>query len=163
MRAELILLGSTKLAQFEQLQLKNLVSAAIDEAMAGLVRSAAPWLARVPRWLHAEERARVFATRVARRLVWSRLVRVHLPTTACGAATTCHRRRRGPYPGPLSDLRNVELAPLFAQIERGRRSRAIDWSDLTDRMRYLICLFRRQQRNVELFEMPPCDDTAPES
>jgi CRP-like cAMP-binding protein len=163
-RSELILLGTTKLALFEQLRLERLVPEAINDAFEGFVPSAAPWLARLPRWLHAEQRAQAFVTRLARRLVWSRLVRIRLPYGSLRRGDDLPRASaRVPFAEPLSTLRNVELAALFAQVERGRGTRAIDWSNLADRMRYLTCLFRRHQRSLELFEAPSWDESAPDS
>jgi len=154
LRSELILLGTTKLAWFEQLRLERLVTAAVDDAMAGLVRSALPSLVRVPGSRRIEDRLQRFVNRAARRLVWSRLNRVRLSAESLRRGDDLPPKTAPPGSGPLSTLGNVELALLLTQFERGRGAQAVDWSDLSDRMRYLTSVFRAEQRNLELFEPP---------
>jgi CRP-like cAMP-binding protein len=160
LRSEQILLGTTKLAWFEQMRLERLVTEAVDDGMAGLVRSAIPMLARVPglRWI--EEWLQRFVNQTARQLVWSRLNRVRLSGASLGSADDLPPRMAPPDSGPLSTLANLELSTLIAQFGRGRSTQAIDWSDLSDRMRYLTTVFRAEQRNLELFE-PPLPDEVP--
>jgi hypothetical protein len=61
---------------------------------------------------------------------------------------------RRTLPAPLAALRNEELAALVTRFTRGRGTRPVEWSDLADRMRYLVTLFRAHQRRLELFEPP---------
>ena len=156
-RAELVLLGTTKLALFEQQRLERLVSEAIDETVADLL-SPAGGLTGVSRWLLSGQRARGFVSRLARRLVWSRLVRIRLPDGSLRRGDDLPRgSARRPLAGPLAALRNDELAALVTRFGRGRGTRPVDWSDLPDRMRYLVTLFRAHQRRLELFEPPFAD------
>jgi hypothetical protein len=39
-------------------------------------------------------------------------------------------------------------------IQRRRRTRAADWGDLSDRMRFIVNLFRSRQKSLELFDQP---------
>ena len=160
LRSELILLGTTKLAWFEQLRLERLVTAAVDDAMAGLVRSAVPSLVRLPGSRRIEDRLQRFVSQAARRLVWSRLNRVRLSAESLRRGDDLPPKTAPPGSGPLSTLGNVELAMLLTQFERGRGTQPVDWSDLSDRMRYLTSVFRAEQRNLELFE-PPLPEEVP--
>ncbi|HTM31222.1 MAG TPA: cyclic nucleotide-binding domain-containing protein [Vicinamibacterales bacterium] len=159
-RSELILLGTTKLAWFEQLRLERLVTEAVDEAMSGLVRSAIPSLARLPGSRRIEERLQRFVNQAARRLVWSRLNRVRLSPESLRRGDDLPPKMAPPGAGPLSTLGSVELSMLLTQFERGRGTQAVDWSDLSDRMRYLTSVFRAEQRNLALFE-PPLPEEVP--
>ena len=61
-------------------------------------------------------------------------------------------RRR--FPDLLATLELPELAATFARFDRGLPTRAIDWSDLDDRMRYIANFFRSRQKSLEIFEPP---------
>jgi hypothetical protein len=158
-RSELILLGSLKIGLHEQIRVDPLIDDALDGPMAALVTALAPWLSRLPRAWQAEVRARTFGCRVVRRLVTSRLMRIRLPYGDLRLGDDLPElpaRRR--FPDLLATLERPDLAEMFAQFDRGRPSRAIDWSALEDRMRYIANLFRSRQKSLELFEPPFLSD-----
>ena len=154
-RAELVLLGSLKIGLHEQVRVDPLIDAALDHPMAELVAGVAPWLGRLPRSWHAEERARAFVCRRARRIVTARIMRIRLPYGDLRLGDDLPElpaRRR--FPDLLCTLDDPELAALFQRFDRGGRTRAVDWSELDDRMRYIANFFRSRQKSLELFEPP---------
>jgi hypothetical protein len=154
-RSELVLLGSLKIGLHEQIRVDPLIDEALDAPMAGLVTAMAPWLAWLPARWRAEARARAIGCRMTRRLVTSRLMRIRLPYGDLRLGDDLPQlpaRRR--FPDLLVTLERPELAEMFAHFDRGMPTRAIDWSALDDRMRYIANLFRSRQKSLELFEPP---------
>lgn len=154
-RAELILLGSLRIGLHEQIRVDPLIDDALDRPAAVLLHAVAPWLERLPASWRADVRVRALVCRRARRLVTSRLMRIRLPYGDLRLGDDLPElpaRRR--FPDLLATLDHPALAALFAQCDRGRPSRAIDWSDLDDRMRYIANFFRSRQKSLELFEPP---------
>jgi CRP-like cAMP-binding protein len=154
-RAELILLGSLKIGLHEQIRVDPLIDEALDRPMLELVAVVAPWLSRLPRGWRIEERVRHSACRRARRLVTARLMRIRLPYGDLRLGDDLPElpaRRR--FPDLLASLELPELAATFARFDRGLPTRAIDWSDLDDRMRYIANFFRSRQKSLEIFEPP---------
>ena len=132
-----------------------LIDDALDRPVAELLHAVAPWLERLPAAWRADVRARSLVCRRVRRLVTSRLMRIRLPYGDLRLGDDLPdlpARRR--FPDMLVTLERPELAALFAQCDRGLPSRAIDWSDLDDRMRYIANFFRSRQKSLELFEPP---------
>jgi CRP-like cAMP-binding protein len=154
-RAELILLGSLKIGLHEQIRVDPLIDEALDRPMTELVAAVAPWLSRCPKSWRVEERARRAVCRRARRLVTARLMRIRLPYGDLRLGDDLPElpaRRR--FPDLLASLDRPELAAMFEHFDRGLPSRAIDWSDLEDRMRYIANFFRSRQKSLEIFEPP---------
>lgn len=154
-RAELILLGSLKIGLHEQVRVDPLIDEALDRPMMEFVAVLAPWLSRLPRRWRVEDRVRRVACRRARRLVTSRLMRIRLPYGDLRLGDDLPElpaRRR--FPDLLATLELPELSVTFARFDRGLPTRAIDWSDLDDRMRYIANLFRSRQKSLEMFEPP---------
>jgi len=154
-RAELILLGSLKIGLHEQIRVDPLIDEALDRPMTELVAAVAPWLSRCPTSWRVEERARHVVCRRARRLVTARLMRIRLPYGDLRLGDDLPElpaRRR--FPDLLASLEIPELAAMFDRFDRGLPSRAIDWSDLDDRMRYIVNFFRSRQKSLEIFEPP---------
>ncbi len=154
-RAELILLGSLKIGLHEQVRVDPLIDEALDRPMTDLVAVVAPWLSRLPGGWRVEERVRDSVCRRARRLVTARLMRIRLPYGDLRLGDDLPElpaRRR--FPDLLATLELPELAATFARFDRGLPTRAIDWSDLDDRMRYIANFFRSRQKSLELFEPP---------
>jgi hypothetical protein len=63
-----------------------------------------------------------------------------------------------PYPEPLRSLSNADLEALITQFEpvapAPDRSGATDWSDLRQRMHYIVHLFRAFHAQQDLFDAP---------
>lgn len=154
-RAELVLLGSLKIGLHEQIRVDPIIDEALDRPMADLVAALAPWLSRLPRSWHAEERARSIVCRHARRLVTARIMRIRLPYGDLRLGDDLPELpAKRLFPDLLATLEHPELVELFQRFDRGARTRAIDWSELDDRMRYIANFFRSRQKSLELFEPP---------
>jgi CRP-like cAMP-binding protein len=154
-RAELVLLGSLKIGLHEQIRVDPIIDEALDRPMADLVAALAPWLSRLPRSWRAEERARQMACRHARRLVTARIMRIRLPYGDLRLGDDLPQLpAKRLFPDLLTTLEHPELVELFQRFDRGARTRAIDWSELGDRMCYIANFFRSRQKSLELFEPP---------
>lgn len=154
-RAELVLLGSLKIGLHEQIRVDPIIDDALDRPMADLVAGLAPWLSRLPRSWRAEERARAMVCRRARRVVTARIMRIRLPYGDLRLGDDLPELpAKRLFPDLLATLEHPELAELFQRFDRGARTRAIDWSELDDRMRYIANFFRSRQKSLELFEPP---------
>lgn len=154
-RAELILLGSLDIGLHEQIRVDPLIDEALDRPMTDLVALVAPWLSRLPRAWRVEARVRDLVCRRARRLVTARLMRIRLPYGDLRLGDDLPdlpARRR--FPDLLATLELPELAANFERFDRGLPTRAIDWSDIDDRMRYIANFFRSRQKSLEIFEPP---------
>lgn len=64
----------------------------------------------------------------------------------------------GVYPAVLQSITNPDLIRLLEQIDPSRDSLAdsgaVDWSDLSERLHYIVELFRLYQQDGDLFEPP---------
>ncbi len=62
------------------------------------------------------------------------------------------------FPADLTDLQDAELLRILRLYHAGgvnaRDSGASDWSNLSERMRYILELFRSRQKDQSLFEPP---------
>jgi CRP-like cAMP-binding protein len=154
-KAELILLGSLKIGLHEQVRVDPIIDEALDAPAADLVDALAPWLARFPASWRAPERARRRVTQHMRRLITSRMMRIRLPYGDLRLGDDLPdlpAQRR--FPDMLGTLEHSGLAQLFDRFDRGLPTRAVDWSELDERMRYIANLFRSRQKSLEIFEPP---------
>ena len=64
----------------------------------------------------------------------------------------------GVYPAVLQSITNPDLIRLLEQIDPSRDSLAdsgaVDWSNLSERLHYIVDLFRLYQQDGDLFEPP---------
>jgi hypothetical protein len=64
----------------------------------------------------------------------------------------------GGYPADLRELRNPELCSFLERIDPTpdsvRESGAVDWADLSERMHFIVDLFRCYHDSADLFEAP---------
>jgi CRP-like cAMP-binding protein len=173
-KTELILLGNIKVGLHEQIRLQpNIVEAlnaplavGLDGAcfhriasMAGRLMPGAVSRA-VKRRLDAVERlVLTWMTRFWRRVVTRSLMTIRLPygDLRLGANVPELPNARM-YADMLQALEHPELVSLVRQFalttEKRRLSRAADWGNLDDRMRFIVNLFRSRQKSLELFDQP---------
>jgi hypothetical protein len=62
------------------------------------------------------------------------------------------------FPPELQEIQSERVLAILGRYDRSgdtlRKSRADDWSDLDDRMNYIVDLFRSYQQEPALFEPP---------
>jgi hypothetical protein len=160
-KAELIYLGNLLIGLHEQMRLQPIIAEAIhapvDEVLGDPVRLITPLGNRISGWVHRAFLGisrRIFST-VATQLFMA----IYLPA----GELRLGRDVRSPvldrdYPPDLQaiELKRVKeiLEDLDWTPETLRGSRAANWSDLDDRMNYIVDFFRSHQQNSELFEPP---------
>jgi hypothetical protein len=172
-KAERMLLGNGQIGLHEQIRLQPFIAGSIDapisdslydaleqvvEPLRGRVRlAAAAVVSRLfhPVSDHAEKLWQEFATK--------ELMRLSLPdgTLALGADLPA-RRGQPLYPPVLEQIDDPELAELLQQYGADRPgatgSAAIDWAVLSNRMRYILDLFRSRQLDESLLAQPFTDE-----
>jgi hypothetical protein len=66
--------------------------------------------------------------------------------------------RRRLFPDTLQTIEHPELIHFIKRFEVDpetmKGSRAHDWGNLDDRMRFILTLFRTRQKSLELFDQP---------
>lgn len=152
-RAELILLGSLKIGLHEQIRVDPVLDRALDAPLEVFFDRLA---ASLPRVLRPGVRlARPVLQRELRRLLTQRFMRYRLPDVELelGADVPGWRGDRR-WPPMLETLEHPELRALFDSLTAGAPSRARDWTELSERMRYIATLFRSRQKSLQLFEPP---------
>jgi hypothetical protein len=170
-RAELVLLANLEIGLHEQTRLQPEIREAIDagpataedlgqRALHELIPSAAGWwkLARSPAIALLELLARAlhrFSVRITRRTITECLMVLSLPG---GRVLLLGNNLADPFPEPLRDIADPDLAALIAQFEPAARAAddcgARDWSELPQRMHYIVHFFRVCQAQPALFAPP---------
>jgi hypothetical protein len=90
-----------------------------------------------------------------RRFLTGRLMRMRLPDAELSLGDDVPGWGRAqPFPPMLETLQHPELVRLYDSLTAGQPSRAHDWSELGDRMRFIATLFRTRQKSLQLFEPP---------
>jgi hypothetical protein len=172
-RAELMLLANGQVGLHEQIRLQPFIAGSIDapirdtlyDGLDGLVQSL-PRLLRAEaaavasRLFHpvadlAEKRWQEFATR--------ELMTLPLPDGTLVLGEDLPAPPGGPlYPRALLRIDDAELAELLQQYGADRPdavgSGAIDWTELTSRMRYILDLFRSRQQDEAMLRQPFTDE-----
>lgn len=173
-KSQLILLGNLRLGLHEQ----TLVHPDLEEALGAPLRFrvgdeyartvdalAAPLPGRLRRMLRRgaealQRRALGTVTRIVRRVLTRRMMRLRLPDGELSLGGALPRLPDGSlYPPELQTLTHPELVELFGRFVSDPESPgrgAVDWASLDDRMAFIARLFRAQQRNPSLFT-PPLD------
>lgn len=141
-RAERMLLANALVGLHEQTRLQSTIAAAFDAPRALLLEG-------LPR--RAMQPLRRLATR------WC--LQLELPGVALSLGRDVPRLPGGEmFPRALREIRDPELQSLLARLDRTPDttcgSAAADWSDLGDRMNYLVDLFRSRQQDPRLYARP---------
>lgn len=145
-RSELILLANTLVAYHEQIRLQDTIAAALAAPFALLVPAEASAL-RGQFGQRIDQALRAVLTRFLMTMELPGL-RVHLgadvPALACGAM----------FPPDLERIELPELRSLLGDLDRTPDttdgSAATDWSELGDRMNFVVDLFRSRQRDPSM-------------
>jgi hypothetical protein len=145
----------------EQTRLQPMIAEAmympVDEVLGEQVRMVTPLGNRISGWLHKALLGisrRVFAG-IATQLFMS----IYLPTgeLRLGRDVMPSDREKS-FPPELIMIESERVRQLLTRYDRSgdtlSRSRADDWSDLDDRMNYIVDLFRSYQQEAKLFEPP---------
>jgi hypothetical protein len=171
-RAELMLLANGQVGLHEQIRLQPFIAGSIDapirdtlyDGLDGIVRS-------LPRLLRAEAAAivsRLFhpvadlAEKSWREFATKDLITLSLPDGTLVLGEDLPAPRGGPlYSEVLERIDDTELAGLLLQFgadrPNGVGSGAMNWTELSSRMRYILDLFRSRQRDESLLEQPFTD------
>jgi len=151
-RAELAFLANLEVGLHEQTRLQEQILEALDaatateedlgrRALAALFPSAPVWrplTAPIGLWARGIQRA---SSRVAREVITDCLMVLALP----GRVLALRANLPGPYPAELAEPTDPELKELLSRFEPTPPARddcgARDWSDLQQRMHYIVHLF----------------------
>lgn len=170
-RAQLVLLANAEIGLHEQTRLQPEIHEAMDagpataedlgeRALNILCPGWRSWWAvfRTPLHLALSRLAaafRNFSYRLTRAVITDRLMVLGLPG---GRTLELGRHLDDPFPQSLRSLDHPELTALAARFEppanEPDRCGAEDWSDLKQRMHYILHLFRAFQESPELREPP---------
>jgi hypothetical protein len=144
-RAELCLLANLEIGLHEQTRLQPEIREALDAATG----SGAPLWRRIAGWPLQRQ-----LSRLSREVITSSLMVLTLP----GTALALGRHLDAPYPETLAALANPELERLLARFEPVPPALddcgARDWAELTQRMHYIVHLFRAFHERADLTAPP---------
>jgi CRP-like cAMP-binding protein len=173
-KTELIFLANIKVGLHEQMRLQphtvDALNAPLDVGLGGtFLHRLIPKIDRMLPTLATRLLRREFdytekvvlrsVTRLWRRIVTRSLMTLRLPygELRLGADVPVLPKARM-YADMLQTLENPELVALVKKYDGStkerRRTRAADWGDLADRMRFIVNLFRSRQKSLELFDQP---------
>jgi hypothetical protein len=138
-KAERMLLANTLVGYHEQMRLEGPLRRAL----------AAPFTKAPPKPLG----------RIVRMLSTRWLMALELPEGALRLGADVPAEGQGRmFPEELGRISDPELAALLYKLDRTpntlRGSAAVDWTDLGDRMNFIVDLFRSRQRDGRLYEPP---------
>ena len=162
-KAELLFLANMLVGLHEQTRLQPMITEAmympVDEVLGEQVQMITPLGNRISGWLHKAVLGisrRVFAG-IATQIFMS----IYLPTGELRLGRDVKPSdRQKTFPPELVVIESERARQLLKRYDRSgdtlHRSRADDWSDLDDRMNFIVDLFRSYQQEAALFE-PPFD------
>jgi hypothetical protein len=143
-RAELAFLANLEIGFHEQTRLQPQILEALDAAFP-------PEDLDLGLWARALQRA---SSRLAREVITDCLMVLTLPGQVLALAVNLP----GPYPAELAEPSDPELREFLARFEPAPPARddcgARDWSDLHQRMHYIVHLFRVFHLSEELCQSP---------
>ena len=174
-KAELMLRANVQVGAHEQIRLQPYIHKAMTTSLADRVTARIHFKLRetttesVGRRLSAILDARLRPYRVALEQVWLQVATSYLMTLELPSGTL-HLGRDLPvapgqpiFPADLTNLQDAELLRILhlyrADGGDARGSGAAEWSNLSDRLRYILELFRSRQQDQSLYE-PPFDAVA---
>lgn len=183
-RAELLLLANIEIGLHEQTRLQPEIAEALDalvpepgefrRRLLGKLFPAFGWLARLRLFfkrlfgaaapLDEASAELVAATRQqARLIVTERLMTIGLPG---GERLRLGRDVSAEFPADLREVTNPDLLSLLGRVDPTpdsvRESGAADWANLTERLHYIVDLFRCYQGSKQLLEPPFSPDQVAE-
>ncbi len=169
-KAELLLRANAQVGAHEQIRLQPYIHKAMTTSLADRVTAHIQRKLRettsesVGRRLSAILDARLRPYRTALEQVWLQIASRYLMTLELPNGTLWLGRDLPSAPGQpifpadLTELQDAELLRILriyhADGVNARDSGATDWSNLPDRMRYILELFRSRQKDPSLFEPP---------
>lgn len=162
-KTELLLLANVKVGLHEQMRLQPNIVAALEAPLAvGLGGTLFPGFVpgTLRRRLDVVERillARM--TKFWRRVVTRSLMTLRLPygdlRLGADVPELPHARMYADMLQTLEDAQVVQVVEQYdGSCQKRRRTRAADWGELDDRMRFIVNLFRSRQKSLELFDQP---------
>jgi len=172
-RAELMLLANGQVGLHEQIRLQPFIAGSIDAPIRDtLYDGIDAFVDSVPRLLRPEVAAvvsRLFhpiadlAEKQWHEFATKELMTLSLPDGTLVLGEDLPAPRGGPvYPQALDRIDDRDLADLLQQFDADRPdavgSGAIDWTELSSRMRYILDLFRSRQLDQSLLGQPFTDE-----
>jgi hypothetical protein len=174
-KAERILRANAQVGAHEQIRLQphihNAMTASLADRVSALLRGRAFFDPRSPAGVSVSSilESRLRPYRMALEDVWLRiatsyLMTLELPDGTLRLGRDLPNRPGEPiFPAELSALQDAELLRILriyrADEATSHGSGASIWSDLSDRMQFILELFRSRQQDQSLFH-PPFDATA---
>jgi hypothetical protein len=138
-RAQLLLLANLEIGMHEQTRLQPEIAAALDAPYATVLPCIGP---------------QKLAARIARELITAYLMVLSLP----GRVLLLGANLADPFPDALHELADAELAQLVGRFEPVAPAlddcAADDWSEIAQRMHYIVHLFRAFHATSDLFDAP---------
>src|SRR5215218_5488600 len=143
-RAELLLLANIEIAFHEQTRLQPEIAEALDALLVE------------PTPFDAATNVLVAIVRQHARLaITEHLMTIGLPR---GRRLRLGSDLGGEFPASLEEITNPDLLALLGRIDPTpdslRETGVLDWADLTDRLHFIVDLFRCYQESRDLFEPP---------
>jgi hypothetical protein len=160
-KAELIFLGNILIGLHEQTRLQPKIAealyTAVDEVLGEQVRMITPLGNRISGWLHKAHL--IISRRIFANIATQLFMSIYLPTGALRLGSDVKPSKRDEsFPPALREIQSERVLAILARYDRSgdtlRRSRAGDWSNLDDRMNFIVDLFRSYQQTEALFEPP---------
>jgi hypothetical protein len=160
-RAELVFLANMLVGLHEQTRLQPKIAEAmytpVDEVLGEQVRMITPLGNRISGWLHRAVLA--ISRRVFAGIATQLFMTIYLPTGELRLGSDVKPSKRNEtFPPDLQQIKSEQVREILGRYDRSgdtlHRSRADDWSDLDDRMNYIVDLFRSYQQEPALFEPP---------
>jgi CRP-like cAMP-binding protein len=150
-KTELLLLANIKVGLHEQMRLQPNIVAALEAPLAIGLGGAVPKV--------VERTLLTRMTRFWRRVVTRSLMTLRLPygdlRLGADVPELPHARMYADMLQTLDDSELVQIVKNYdgSQLTR-HHTRAADWGELDDRMRFIVNLFRSRQKSLELFDQP---------
>jgi hypothetical protein len=177
-KAEMVLRANAQVGAHEQIRLQPYIHKAMTTSLADRVNARIRWKLRETTTESIGQRlaiildARLRPFRAALEQRWLQISTSYLMTLELPNGTLRLGRDLPSVPGQpifpadLTDLQDAELLRILRIYHAGgvnaHDSGAADWSNLSDRMRYILELFRSRQKDHDLFE-PPFEAAAMEA